>query len=55
VIIGPWAGTAALDHFGSAATWSGVFVCGLLAAAVTALTHPQTADDSALDLVSSSS
>jgi len=55
VIIGPWAGTAALDRFGSGATWAGVFVCGLIAAAVTALTHPQPADESALDLVSSSS
>ncbi len=54
VIIGPWAGTAALDHFGSAATWAGVFVCGLIAAAVTALTHPQAADEPALDLASSS-
>jgi predicted MFS family arabinose efflux permease len=55
VIIGPWAGTAALDHFGSTATWAGVLVCGLLAAAVTALTHPHTADESVpLDLVSSS-
>ena len=54
VIIGPWAGTAALDRFGSAATWAGVFVCGLIAAAVTALTHPHAADESALELVSSS-
>ena len=54
VIIGPWAGTAALDRFGSTATWAGVLVCGLLAAAVTALTHPQAAAESALDLVSSS-
>ncbi len=55
VIIGPWAGTAALDRFGSTATWAGVLVCGLLAAAVTALTHPHTADESVpLDLVSSS-
>jgi predicted MFS family arabinose efflux permease len=54
VIIGPWAGTAALDRFGSAATWAGVLVCGVVAAAVTALTHPQAADESALDLVSSS-
>ncbi|HEY2162872.1 MAG TPA: MFS transporter [Gemmatimonadaceae bacterium] len=54
VIIGPWAGTAVLDRFGSAATWAGVFVCGLFAAAVTALTHPQAADEPALDLVSSS-
>lgn len=54
VIIGPWAGTAALDRFGSTATWAGVLVCGVVAAAVTALTHPQAADESALDLVSSS-
>lgn len=54
VIIGPWAGTAALDRFGSTATWAGVLLCGLLAAAVTALTHPQAAAESALDLASSS-
>jgi predicted MFS family arabinose efflux permease len=53
VIIGPWAGTAALDRFGGAATWAGVLVCGLFAAAVTALTHPQPAEESGLDLVSS--
>ncbi len=53
VIIGPWAGTAALDRFGSTATWSGVFVCGLFAAAVTALTHPQTAHEPAIELISS--
>jgi len=55
VIIGPWAGTAALDRFGSASTWAGVLVCGLVAAAVTALTHPQPAEEPALDFVSSSS
>jgi predicted MFS family arabinose efflux permease len=49
VIIGPWAGTAALDRFGSVATWSGVLICGLVAAGVTALTHPQPADESSLD------
>jgi len=43
VIIGPWAGTAALDRFGGFATWSGAFACGVLGAAVTALTHPQAA------------
>jgi MFS family permease len=52
VIIGPWAGTAALDRFGSVATWTGVLACGLLAAVVTAMTHPQPADDSALDFAS---
>ena len=49
VIIGPWAGTVALDRFGGLATWTGVLLCGLLAAAVTAMTHPQPADESALD------
>ena len=43
VIVGPWAGTAALDRFGAFATWAGAFVCGVLGAAVTALTHPQPA------------
>jgi predicted MFS family arabinose efflux permease len=47
VIIGPWAGTAALDRFGGLATWSGVLVCGLIAAGVVALTHPRTGDQSA--------
>jgi MFS family permease len=50
VIIGPWAGTAALDRFGSVATWTGVLVCGLVAAGVTAMTHPQSAEESSLDL-----
>ena len=34
MVVGPWAGSAALDRFGAAATWSGAFACGLLAAAV---------------------
>jgi predicted MFS family arabinose efflux permease len=51
VIIGPWAGTAALDRFGGLATWTGILLCGLLAAAVTALTHPQPSTASALDYV----
>ena len=49
VIVGPWAGTAALDRFGGLATWTGVLVCGLLAAGVTALTHPHAVEASALD------
>lgn len=50
VIIGPWAGTAALDRFGSLATWTGVLICGLVAAGVTAMTHPQSAEETSLDL-----
>jgi len=38
MVIGPWAGTAALDRFGSLATWTGVFACGLVAAVVIGLT-----------------
>ena len=49
VIIGPWAGTAALDRFGGLATWMGVLICGLLAAGVTALTHPHALKDPTLD------
>lgn len=44
VIIGPWAGTVALDRFGGLVTWTGALVCGLAAAAVVAATHPQTAE-----------
>jgi predicted MFS family arabinose efflux permease len=52
VIIGPWAGTAALERFGGLATWTGILACGLLAAGVTAMTHPQPADESTLDFAS---
>ena len=38
MVVGPWAGTAALDRFGSLATWGGVFTCGLLAAVVIGMT-----------------
>jgi len=38
MVVGPWAGTAALDRFGSLATWGGVFACGLLAAVVIGMT-----------------
>lgn len=41
MVVGPWAGTAALDRFGSLATWTGVFACGLLAAVVIGLTVEQ--------------
>jgi MFS family permease len=54
VIIGPWAGTAALDRFGGLATWSGVLVCGLVAAGVVALTHPRTSEESAAEIVGAS-
>jgi predicted MFS family arabinose efflux permease len=31
LIIGPWAGTALLDHFGGPVTWAAMLVCGLSA------------------------
>ena len=37
LIVGPWAGTAALDRFGPRAMWGGVFVCGLISLGVLAL------------------
>jgi MFS family permease len=42
MVVGPWAGTAALDRFGSFAAWTAVFVCGLVAAFVIALTVERT-------------
>ena len=39
MVFGPWAGAAALDRFGPSVMWSGVFLSGLLAAAVVALLH----------------
>jgi predicted MFS family arabinose efflux permease len=36
LIVGPWAGTAALDRFGPVVAWSAVFVCGLAGMAVLA-------------------
>lgn len=47
MVIGPWAGTAALDRFGAAMTWASVLACGLLAAAVIGATGDHTADDRA--------
>ncbi|MDB4874517.1 MAG: major facilitator superfamily 1 transporter [Gemmatimonadetes bacterium] len=41
MIVGPWAGTASLDRFGPAATWAGVFACGLLAVGVIAAARHQ--------------
>lgn len=38
MVVGPWAGTAALDRFGSLTTWGCVFACGLLAAVVIGMT-----------------
>lgn len=39
LIVGPWAGTATLDRFGPGAVWAGVFVCGLVAVGVLALSR----------------
>ena len=43
VIIGPWAGAAALDRFGPSLMWSGVFFCGLIAIGVVALSKEPAA------------
>jgi predicted MFS family arabinose efflux permease len=45
MVVGPWAGAAALDRFGPAAMWTGTLVCGLVATAVVAISRepiPQT-------------
>jgi predicted MFS family arabinose efflux permease len=39
MIVGPWAGTASLDRFGSGVTWIAVLACGLLAVGVLAVTR----------------
>jgi MFS family permease len=31
MVVGPWAGAAALDRFGPSLMWTGVFICGLIA------------------------
>jgi predicted MFS family arabinose efflux permease len=54
LIVGPWAGTAALDHFGPIAAWSGVFVCGLVSFGVIALSRPRVASSAVYALESSS-
>lgn len=37
IIVGPWAGTTLLDHFGGVVTWGAMFVCGLAGAALLVL------------------
>jgi MFS family permease len=39
MVLGPWAGAAALDRFGPSAMWTGVFLCGLIAAGVVVLSR----------------
>jgi MFS family permease len=55
LIVGPWAGTAALDRFGPVAAWGGVFMCGLVSLGVLALSRPPLASSAGLALESSSS
>ena len=43
ILVGPWAGTIALDRFGGTALWCGVLVVGLLSAAVLSLTEDRPA------------
>jgi len=38
ILVGPWAGTIALEQLGGTALWSGILVIGLLSAAVLSLT-----------------
>ena len=55
LIVGPWAGTAALDRFGPVAAWAGVFVCGMVSLAVIALSRRPVTSSAAYALESSSS
>jgi predicted MFS family arabinose efflux permease len=41
ILVGPWAGTIALEQFGGTALWYGALVVGLLGAAVLSLTESQ--------------
>lgn len=54
MIVGPWAGTAALDRFGAGLTWTGVLACGLIAAAVVGATEEQRPSDDPVDAVGDS-
>ena len=54
LIVGPWAGTAALDHFGPIVAWSGVFACGLVSFGVIAMSRPRVASSTAYALESTS-
>jgi predicted MFS family arabinose efflux permease len=54
MIVGPWAGTAALDRFGANVTWGAVFVCGMLSVAVVTLSRPPVATSAEYALDSTS-
>lgn len=41
LIVGPWAGTAALDRFGPFIAWTGVLACGLAGMLALAAVHPR--------------
>jgi len=43
ILVGPWAGTIALEQFGGTALWCGVLVVGLLSAVVFSLTEDRPA------------
>ena len=43
ILVGPWAGTIALERFGGTALWCGVLVVGLLGAVVFSLTEDRPA------------
>ena len=50
LIVGPWAGTAALDHFGPGVVWTGAFLCGLTSLGVIALSRPSSINAAGLAL-----
>jgi predicted MFS family arabinose efflux permease len=43
ILVGPWAGTIALEQFGGTALWWGVLVVGLLGAVVLSATEDRPA------------
>jgi len=44
LVVGPWAGVAALDRFGAKPMWLGVLVCGFVAMGAIALTREPSRD-----------
>ena len=45
MVIGPWAGAAALDRFGPTVMWTSVFICGIVAMLIVALSGERVVRD----------
>jgi MFS family permease len=54
LLVGPWAGTIALDRFGGTALWCGVLVVGLVSAVVLWFTESAVEGGISLDAAHSS-